>query len=56
MLENSADSGNISYLLQEDAKSIGDYSTDKTAQNELFSAQSATVLDFSESNPFGDPK
>jgi hypothetical protein len=56
MLENSADSGNISYLLQEDAKSIGDYSSDKTAQNELFSAQSATVLDFSESNPFGDPK
>jgi len=56
MLENSADSGDTHYLLQEDAKSVGDYSTDKTAQNELFSAQSATVLDFSESNPFGDPK
>ena len=56
MLENSSDSGDTNYLLQEDAKSIGDYSTDKTAQNELFSAQSATVLDFSESNPFGDPK
>jgi len=56
MLENSSDSGDTNYLLQEDAKSIGDYSSDKTAQNELFSAQSATVLDFSESNPFGDPK
>jgi len=56
MLENSADSGDTNYLLQEDAKSVGDYSSDKTAQNELFSAQSATVLDFSESNPFGDPK
>ena len=56
VLENSADSGDSQYLLQEDAKSVGDYITDKTAQNELFSAQSATVLDFSESNPFGDPK
>ena len=56
MLENSSDSGDTNYLLQEDAKSVGDYSSDKTAQNELFSAQSATVLDFSESNPFGDPK
>ena len=56
MLENSADSGDTNYLLQEDAPSIGNYSTDKTAQNELFSAQSVTVLDFTESNPFGDPK
>lgn len=56
VLENSADSSDSQYLLQEDAKSVGDYITDKTAQNELFSAQSATVLDFSESNPFGDPK
>ena len=56
MLENSSDSGDTNYLLQEDAKSVGDYSSDKTAQNELFSAQSTTVLDFSESNPFGDPK
>jgi hypothetical protein len=56
MLENSSDSGDTNYLLQEDVKSMGDYSSDKTAQNELFSAQSATVLDFSESNPFGDPK
>ena len=56
ILENSSDSDDTNYLLQEDVKSMGDYSSDKTAQNELFSAQSATVLDFSESNPFGDPK
>jgi hypothetical protein len=29
-------------------------STDKTSQNELFEALDDTVLDFSESNPFGD--
>ena len=28
--------------------------TDKTAQNELFDELDDTVLDFSESNPFGD--
>jgi hypothetical protein len=33
---------------------IGDGVTDKTAQNELFETLDDTVLDFSESNPFGD--
>lgn len=52
-LESSADTGDNSYLLQEEFN-IGDYSTDKTAQNELFEVQSRNVLDFSETNPFGD--
>ena len=56
MLENSADSGNISYLLQEEDYIVGDYVQDKTAQNELFDSLDDNVLDFSESNPFGDPK
>jgi len=53
LLENSADSGDNSYLLTEDYI-IGDYVSDKTAQNELFDQLDDTVLDFSESNPFGD--
>ena len=53
LLENAADSGDDAYLVQEDYI-VGDMVTDKTAQNELFNTQSATVLDFSESNPFGD--
>ena len=42
-----------SYVVQEDYI-VGDMSTDKTAQNELFDEQDDTILDFSESNPFGD--
>ena len=53
LVENSADTGDNSYLIQEDYI-VGDMVTDKTSQNELFTAQSATVLDFTESNPFGD--
>ena len=53
LLENPADSGDDAYLLQEDYI-IGDFSTDKTVQNELFEVKSRTILDFSESNPFGD--
>ena len=41
------------YLIQE-SYIIGDADTDKTAQNELFDTLDDTVLDFSESNPFGD--
>ena len=41
------------YLVQE-SYIIGDADTDKTAQNELFDTLDDTVLDFSESNPFGD--
>jgi hypothetical protein len=53
LVENSADTGDAGYIIQEDYI-VGDYSTDKTAQNELFEVQSRDVLDFSESNPFGD--
>ncbi len=53
ILEQAADSGDDQYLLQEDYI-VGDFDQDKTSQNELFEAQSRSVLDFSESNPFGD--
>ena len=53
LLENDADSGLKEYLIQE-SYIVGDASTDKTAQNELFDTLDDTVLDFSESNPFGD--
>ena len=52
-IENVADTGNAEFLIQEDYY-IGDYVNDKTAQNELFDTLDDTVLDFSESNPFGD--
>ena len=57
LLENDADSGK-SYLLQE-TYIVGDASTtttdlDKSAQNELFDQLDDDVLDFSETNPFGD--
>lgn len=45
---------NGSYIVQEDYI-VGDMIIDKTAQNELFDEQDDTILDFSESNPFGDP-
>ncbi len=41
------------YLIQE-SYIIGDMSSDKSAQNELFDSIDDTVLDFSETNPFGD--
>ena len=53
ILEKAADSGDAEYLIQEDYI-VGDFDQDKTSQNELFESQSRTVLDFSESNPFGD--
>ena len=58
LLENAADSGDKSYLLQE-TYIVGDASTttsdlDKSAQNELFDQLDDDVLDFSETNPFGD--
>ena len=58
ILENAADSGTDSYLIQEDYI-VGDASTtttdlDKSAQNELFDQLDDDVLDFSETNPFGD--
>ena len=52
-----SDTEGASYLIQEDVVT-GDYtsagSQDKTAQNELFDSLDDNVLDFSESNPFGD--
>ena len=52
-----ADDETASYLIQEDVI-VGDYTTrgsqDKTSQNELFDSLDDDVLDFSESNPFGD--
>ena len=58
LLENDADSGDKAYLLQE-TYIVGDASTttsdlDKSAQNELFDQLDDDVLDFSETNPFGD--
>ena len=54
---NGADDETTSYLIQEDVI-VGDYTTrgsqDKTALNELFDSLDDDVLDFSESNPFGD--
>ena len=54
----SDDSGITAYLLQE-TYIVGDASTtttdlDKSAQNELFDQLDDDVLDFSETNPFGD--
>ena len=49
LLETGADE----FLISEDYY-IGDGVIDKTAQNELFDTLDDTVLDFSESNPFGD--
>ena len=53
ILEQAADSGDDQYQIQEDYI-VGDFDQDKTSQNELFEAKSRSVLDFSESNPFGD--
>ena len=53
LLENASDTGSLAYLISEDYI-IGDYVTDKSSQNELFDQLDDTVLDFSESNPFGD--
>jgi hypothetical protein len=53
LLENAADTGESQYIIQEDYI-VGDFDTDKTSQNELFDVLDDSVLDFSESNPFGD--
>ena len=53
LLEQAADSGDDAYLIQEDYI-VGDFDQDKTSQNEMFEIKSRTILDFSESNPFGD--
>jgi len=48
------ETGSDEYIITEDYY-IGDYVNDKTAQNELFDKLDDAVLDFAESNPFGDP-
>ena len=57
LLENAADTGEPQYLVQE-TYIIGNRDSSDTlikeAQNELFDALDDTVLDFSETNPFGD--
>jgi len=53
LLENAADTGDLQYLISEDYI-IGDAEIDKTTQNELFDDLDNNVLDFSETNPFGD--
>ena len=47
------ETGGDEYIISEDYY-IGDGVIDKTAQNDLFDDLDDTVLDFSESNPFGD--
>ena len=42
-----------SYILTEEY-AVVDGTIDTTAQNELFDAADDSILDFSESNPFGD--
>ena len=51
--ENLADTGDPQYIIQEEYV-VGDMVRDKTAQNELFDELDDTVLDFTETNPFGD--
>ena len=52
-LENAADTGIAAYIITEDYI-VGDQSTDTINQNELFDELDDNVLDFSETNPFGD--
>lgn len=54
ILENAADTGLPQYIVQESFVTVGDENLDKSAQNELFDRLDDTVLDFSETNPFGD--
>ena len=49
----STTTNTVEYIISEDYI-VGDGVIDKTAQNELFETLDDTVLDFSESNPFGD--
>ena len=41
------------FIIQE-SYILGDMSSDKSAQNEFFDSADNTIIDFSESNPFGD--
>jgi|TARA_B100001778_G_scaffold330062_1_gene331980 hypothetical protein len=54
IMENEADTGIPQYIILESFREVGDGTVDKTAQNELYDTLDDTILDFSESNPFGD--
>jgi hypothetical protein len=58
LMEYNADTGHGGWLIKEDyiigTGGANTNSVDPTAQNELFDELDDTVLDFSESNPFGD--
>jgi hypothetical protein len=58
IMEHNADTGHGGWLIAEDyiigSGGVNTNSVDPTAQNELFDELDDTVLDFSESNPFGD--
>ena len=58
LMEYNADTGHGGWLIAEDyiigSGGVNTNSVDPTAQNELFDELDDTVLDFSESNPFGD--
>ena len=54
IMENEADTGIPQYIILESFREVGDGTVDKTAQNELYDTLDYTILDFSESNPFGD--
>ena len=47
------ETGGVEYIIQEDYV-VGDGVIDKTSQNDLFETLDDDILDFSESNPFGD--
>jgi len=54
IMENEADTGLPQYIILESFREVGDGTVDQTAQNELYDTLDDTILDFSESNPFGD--
>jgi len=61
VLETSVMTTSVGSILSEEGDFIiqesyilGDGSSDKSAQNELFDSVDDTIIDFSESNPFGD--
>jgi len=51
MVENSVEGADASYIIQEAYKVD---TIDENAQNDLFDSEDDTILDFTESNPFGD--
>ena len=50
-VENSVEAADASYIVQETYKVD---TIDENAMNDFFDSEDDTILDFSESNPFGD--